>query len=64
MCTIEKYLKRRPEFNVKRCTKNESVWRKSNFRIINKKSLETKLKKLIKQYTLAKAKRSEYNCFN
>ena len=65
MCTIEKYLKRRPECTVckEKVLKNESVWRKSNLLIINKKSMETKLKKLIKQYTVAKAKRPECNCF-
>ena len=59
MCSNEKYLKRRPDFNVCKeevLKKIESVWRKSSPPVINKKSMETKLKKLIKQYTLAKAK--------
>ena len=60
MCSNEKYFKRWPHFNVCKedvLKKIDSVWRKSSLPIINKKSKETKLKKLIKQYILAKAKK-------
>ena len=62
MCNDAKYLHRRPEFNVCKDEVNEGIkdiWIKGCLPVMGKKSMETKLKNLLKQFAAAKARRTK-----
>jgi len=64
MCSSQKYLHRRPEFNVCKdevLDKIEFIWRKGSLPIMGRKSMETKLKKLLEQFSTAKARSRRKN---
>ena len=60
MCRRKEFLNKSPPFNI--CKENvldvlEAVWAKSSLPTIGRKSMETKLKKLLKTYSDAKKKK-------
>ena len=64
MCSTEKYLHKRPEFNVCKdvvVDKIEAIWEKSSLPTIGRKSMETKLRNVLKKYAVMKARRTESN---
>ena len=61
-CGTEKYLHKRPEFNVCKdqvVDKIEAIWEKNSLPTIGRKSMETKLRNVFEKYAVMKPRRTE-----